>query len=284
MNFYYGGVLGAGIEQLLKDGKWITSRMAKVLKSESKKRLARYTIQPDDKPEIDLQFRLIEASLRGVVKRPFFKNMKIKESQVQVSYPLTDSVVFIGVVDALGIYIKKSSMFEFKTAVQIPNDLFSVLQYDKQIYGYPPGLNHPPKTCCYLIFRKTQKRIKKGQTADEFVQEIRAELGLTKYGKTKPRPEFYYVHHPVTLGKDTLKTVSESIRASARFLETIYDSMTRKELLDPVSWPCNEKQCLNFGTCPFILLCKYPKRWKTYAHLYKQREMLYEEEKQELKS
>jgi len=43
-----------------------------------------------------------------------------------------------------------------------------------------------------------------------------------------------------------------------------------------------ERQCLSYGACPFITLCQYPSRWKAYAKLYRQREMLYEAEKKEL--
>lgn len=287
LNFYYGGLLGAGIEQLLKDGKYLNSKMDKVLKSESKSRSQGHVISPEDKSEMSLQYQLVKASLQGVVKRPFFKKMKITKSQVKVSYSLTKYIKFHGTMDGLGLYKNKPCSFEFKTATQVSHDLFTALQYDKQVYGYVAGLKllkkSYPKTCCYLIFRKTSKKVKKNQTKDEFIQEIKADIGLIKAEGIKPRPEFYYIHHPITLGKETAKFVQQSITASARLLETIYNSMSKRELLDPISWPCNERQCLSFGTCPFILLCKYPKRWETYAHLFRQREMLYEEEREELK-
>lgn len=282
LNFYYGGILGAGIEQLLKDGKYIKSKMNKVLKTESKNRLQEHTVSLEDKSEIALQYQLVEASLQGVVKRPFFKKMKITKSQIEVSYPLTKNVTFHGTMDGLGLYKKRPCSFEFKTATQIAKDLFTALQYDKQVYGYVSALKSLkksyPKTCCYLIFRKTQKivKISKGQTVEEFIQEIKEDI-IT-------RPEFYYIHHPITLGKETTKTVKQSIIASAKFLETIYESMTKKELLNPISWPCNERQCLSFGTCPFILLCKYPRRWKVYSHLFQQRKRIYADEQKELET
>lgn len=225
-----------------------------------------------------MQLRLIKAILQGAEKQSFFSEMRMTKHQAQVSYKITPEIIFYGTLDGLGIYKKKNSTFEIKTAAQVTDNTFKALKYDKQVYGYPLGLKASGKSypvkCCYLIFRKTSKKVKKNQSLDDFVQEIKEDIEF--------RPEFYYICYPITLGKETMKGVKQDILAGTRILKTIYDSMTKKELLDPENWPCQERQCLSFGACPYIMLCQYSSRWKAYSKLFQQRERLYEEEKEEL--
>lgn len=280
LNFWYGGVLGAGFEQMLLGGKYNRTKIEKVLSAESKRRTQRHRLTPDDTAEIKLQRQLISLFLAGVAKQKFFKDMRMTESQVKVSYSIMPGITFHGTLDGLGTYKDKSSSFEFKTAARITDKTFETLLYDKQVYGYPIGLklskkSYPTK-CCYIIFRKTQKRIKKNQTEDEFVQEIKEDIAT--------RPDFYYIHYPLSLGKTTMEQVKKDIFAGTRILKTIYDSLAKKELLNPESWPKCEKQCSSFSGCPFMILCRHPQRWRVYSRLFQQREMLYEEEKKELET
>lgn len=280
LNLWYGSVLGAGFEQMLLDGKYNSRKIAKTLKNTSKETMEDHIVDRDDIEEMQIQMRLITVILEGAAKQSFFKDMKMKAHQVKVSYEVMPDIHFCGVLDGEGTYKKKASTFEIKTASRVTSDTLAALEYDKQIYGYPIGLEKTkknyPKKCCYIIFRKTQKRVKKNQTVDGFIEEIRQD--------TIKQPEFYYIVHPVTLGWNGIERVKKDIYQGTKILKLVYDSMSKKELLSPESWPKNEKQCLSYGACPYINLCRYEHMWKTYARFFKARKLFWELEKEELRN
>jgi len=279
LNFWYGQLLAAGWEQMLLDGKHSRAKIEKVMNKKHREYLSKYTATPEDKDEMELQRELISLFLAGAAKQDFFKDMRITESQKVVSWPIADTgITFYGTLDGLGTYKGVSATFENKTASQITDNTLSALAFDWQAYGYPIGLKKLgqrfPTKCCYCIFRKTQKRVKKGQTEEDFIEEIREDI-------TK-RPKFYYVHQPLNLGRQTIRAVQTDIEAGAAILAGRYKQLSTKQLLNPDNWPKQPKQCLSYGTCPYFMLCRHPLKWKVYVRLFQQREMLYEAEKGEL--
>jgi len=107
LNFYYGGMFGAGIEQMLLDGKYLKSKVSKALIKEYKERIIS-PLNAEDKAEIEIQDQLINVILRAAAEQPFFKDMRMKKNQVEVSYKVIDNISFYGIVDGLGTYKKYS--------------------------------------------------------------------------------------------------------------------------------------------------------------------------------
>lgn len=276
-NFFYGGVLHAGFEALVMKG---LKAAYKAITKESIIRWQCSTLTNDDQEELKLQFEIIKAILTEASKQSFIKDMKMlySERQLKCKIPGTN-LIFCGTEDGSGTYKNKPASYEIKTASRIYNAFFTALSFDPQIHGYAWAKKQNKEKlanqCAYCIFRKSAKRIKRGQTADGFVREIKQDL--------KDRPDWYFIIHRQTLGKTTIEKTGKNIISFAQWLQRIYD-VPKKELLDPDYWPCNSKECLSFGACPYLMLCKNLPKWKLYKRFYQQREMLYSEEREELKS
>lgn len=277
LNFWYGGVLAAGFEALLmgKDYK-------KALKVEDKKRCSRHVTTGDIEDEMRLQRRLILAYIEQAKKLPAVRKMKLNRTQASFKVRLKKSKLwFLGTPDGEGTYANVPTLFENKTAGQVNNAYIRALSFDKQVhgYGYAHRLEGKPalSQCCYCIFRKPQKHIKRGQTIDQFVEEIRLDLADPK------RRSFYYIFHKFHLGRNTVSEVGEDIETLACILKDRYTTLkTESAILNPHNWPKQEDKCHDYKGCEFLQLCENPKRWKLYLRLFQQREMMYSEERKEL--
>lgn len=278
LNFWYGGVLGDGAESLLLSKKYRKSELDAILDAESDRRLDGKVIRDEDVAEIELQREFIDAFLLGLTKQDFYKSLTLDEHQVYVQYQIADGILFNGTMDGLGHYRKTSSMLEIKTAARTDKNIAPALEFDEQIFGYPFALTKmgrkAPKKCFYLIFKKPSKRIKKGQTIAEFIDEIREDI--------IKRPEFYFVTHQFNVTKERMESVGRDLEVKTQILQQRYDSMTQAELLDPMNWPKCSKQCTAWGLCSFMELCKHEKCWELYKPMYGMREFLYAEEEEEL--
>lgn len=276
LNFWYGGVLGAGFEALLmgKDYK-------KAMKVEDKRRCSIHITTGDIEDEMRLQRRLILAYIEQAKELPEVKKMKLKRTQQKLKVRLRKSKLwFCGTPDADGLYAKVPTLFENKTAGKVNSSYIAALAFDKQPNGYAYAkrlLGEPALSqCCYCIFHKPQKVVKRNQTIDQFVAEITQDL--------KDRPKFYYIFHKFRLGRNTIAEVGHDIETLACILKDRYKTLgTDEKLLNPHNWPKQEDKCHDYKGCEFLQLCKYPKKWQLYLRLYQQREMLYEEEKNELR-
>jgi len=274
-NFWYGGVLGAGFESLL-----LGKNPEKAMNTESKRRLSKHLVEGTLEDEIRLQRRLISAFIAQAKKHPDVKRMKLGRTQEKFAVTLKDSeLLFCGTPDAEGTYRRRPMLFEIKTAGQVNAAYLDSLAFDKQVHGYTYARRLRKKSvlpeCCYCIFRKPQKRIKRGQTIDEFVEEIKKDLAK--------RPEFYFIFHKFRLGHLTVSEVGADIERLASILKGLYEAMSENEILDPHNWPKQESKCFDYRGCEYLQLCKNPRRWELYLRFFQQREMLYEKEKQELK-
>jgi hypothetical protein len=284
LNFWYGGVMHEGFEVLLMKG---LPAALKAIKKESVRRCGRHLLSTEDQFEVDLQLRIIEELLRAAAKQKFMKDLKLDWHEKSFKYKLPCGVTMTCKADGGGTYKKKDVLVEIKTAKSVNNNYFTALEFDAQVYNeaaaIKAGGDTLPSKCAYCVLRKPGKYIKKGQSADAFVKEIRKDIA--------DRPDWYFVvdaqskkfPYIVPLGKTTLRQTKQSLNSMAKLLKQRYD-VPEKKLFNPTYWPMNTRQCLNYGACQYLTLCRNLAKWKMYAQLYQQREMLYEEEKKELKN
>jgi hypothetical protein len=273
--FWYGGVLGAGFEAYL-----LGKNPEKAMDKEDRRRRRGKIINPDDEPEMAVQRRLISHIINEAKKQPDVKKMRMTRSQAQFKVRLKDSGLWLcGTDDGEGTYAGSPCAFEEKTAIQVNAAYITSLSFDPQIhsYAYARRLEKKPPLamCCYCIFQKVKKYVKKKQTVDDFCdREIPEDLAT--------RPEFYYHWIRLRLGRLTVSAVGHDIEREATILKSLYDSMSEKEILDPHNWPRRRGLCSDWKGCEFLSLCRRPAKWKLYLRFFKQREMMYEIEKQEL--
>lgn len=273
MNFWYGSVLGAGFEAILLGKK----NWKQLIQKESRKSLEGYDISKLGE-ELDLQLRLIEVILEQAKVQAKQHGMSLIKSQIPVKHRLKCGVTYCGTEDGEGIYGDKRSLYEIKTASKVNQGYLDSLKLDKQINSYCwANRNSKDKhynQCAYCIFKKPQKRLKKNQTVDEFVDEIAQDC--------IDRPEMYYEWLQLSLVKPFVDSVGNSIERMAEILKQIYDGLTREQLLDPNYWPEMESKCSEYSGCEFLPLCLHPNRWQMYLRFYKQRTHLYSLEDEEL--
>ena len=274
MNFWYGSVLGAGFEAILLGKK----NWKQLIRKESRECLEGYDISKLGE-EIDLQLRLIEVILEQAKVQAKQHGMSLVKSQVPVKYRLRCGVTYCGTEDGEGEYGGKRSLYEIKTASKVNQGYLDSLKLDKQINSYCWANRNNSKAkhysqCTYCVFKKPQKRLKRNQTVDEFVDEIAQDC--------IDRPEMYYEWLQLSLVKPFVDSVGNSIERMAEILKQIYDSLTKEQLLDPNYWPEMESKCSEYSGCEFLPLCLHPNNYEMYLRFYHQRTLLYELEKEEL--
>ena len=274
INFWYGSVLGAGFEAILLGKK----NWKQLMRKEHINNLKGYDISKLA-DELDLQYRLIEAILEQAKEQARQHGMSLTKSQVPVRHKLKCGVVYCGTEDGEGTYNGKHSLYEIKTASKVNQAYLDSLKLDKQINSYCWANRNDPNTqnygqCTYCIFKKPQKRLKKNQTPDEFVEEIAQDC--------VDRPEMYYEWLQLSLVKQFVDSVGNGIERMAEILKDIYDKLTVEQLLDPDYWPGMETKCADYSGCEFLPLCLHPNGYEMYLRFYKQRTTLYDLEKEEL--
>ena len=271
--FWYGSVLGAGFEAILLGKK----NWKQLMRKESKDALKGYDTSAHAE-ELDLQFRLIEVILEQAKVQAKEYNMSLTQSQVPVRQRLRCGVIYCGTEDGEGTYGSKRSLYEIKTASKVNQAYIDSLKLDKQINSYCWAKRNSKEKhynrCTYCIFKKPQKRLKKNQTVDEFVEEIAQDC--------VDRPEMYYEWIDLPLVKPFVDSVGQSIERMAEILSDIYKDLSKEQLLDPNYWPEMESKCSEYSGCEFLPLCLHPNNYEMYLRFYCQRTLLYEIEKEEV--
>jgi hypothetical protein len=273
MNFWYGSVLGEGFESiLLGERNW-----KQLIKKKSNECLVGYDTNALT-GEINLQYDLIEVILGKAKEQAREHGMSITRSQVPVNAELRCGVTYCGTEDGEGVYENTPSLYEIKTASKVNRSYLDSLKLDKQINSYcwanRNSKNKHYNKCVYCIFKKPQKRVKKNQTVDEFIAEIAQDC--------VDRPEMYYVWLQLSLVKQFVNSVGNSIERMAEILKDIYDKLSKEQLLDPNYWPETGDKCSDYSGCEFLPLCLHPGNYNMYLWFYKQRTVLYDLEKEEL--
>ena len=285
-NFWYGGVLHMGFETLLLTKKLVKALAA--MKKESKRRLAGYTLSGDDEDEMSIQYEIIKTLITEVSKQRFMRHLHLDWAEKQIKTPLAgrnSDILFCTTMDGQGGVKDTPCNFEIKTASRIYDVFFKALKIDKQIHSHAWSLKknnmNSPARCAYCIFRKPQKKIKRNQTVDQFIQEVKQDIQEKPnyyFGGDESRVTFPYMQR---LGSNTIRNTGKNLNAFATMLKKMYD-VRESLLLDPFYWPENDRQCLNYGQCTYLLLCTHMQKWELYMRTFTQREMLYSEEELEL--
>lgn len=276
LNFWYGSVLGAAWETLLLGKDW-----RKAMGIEDRKYRKRYKVTTEDEYEMALQYRLIEIYLMRAKHLPETERMKLKQRQVKFRVRLKQSgLVFCGTLDGLGHIDGKEYLFENKTLRQVTPATEEALQFDKQPNGYAYSRRlekkRPYTRCCYCIFRKPAKKLRKTDTAGDYVERIRKDL--------IDSPGWYYRFCLFALGKHQVSEVGYDIEQEAEDLLCKYEqAIEQGRLLDPHFWPRCEKHCHDWAGCEYLPLCKHPADWQSYVGtVYQMRELRYDEEEEEV--
>ncbi len=277
MNFWYGGCLHAGFEDYLLTRSCSSSHLSML--AESKKRLSKYSLTAEQKEEVSFQKKLLEIILDGAIQSKIFKDIRLTEKEKKIVLPIVPNITFLGIIDGLGAYKKEDCMLEIKTASSVSDSYFASLGFDIQIHSYYSALKkltgRAPPVCCFCIFRKVQKQIKKGQSRSAFLDEIRQDV--------KDRPEFYYILYEHRFGKRLAEEAFINITNTSLLLRDIYHRNKKiKELLNPLNWPCNDSQCSSYGQCAYLILCRNLSKWQVYAKMFRQKSIMFDEEKAEL--
>jgi hypothetical protein len=288
-NFWYGAVNAAGFEALLmgKTDKQIKAAM----KAEDLRRIKGRIIKEDMVEELKLQRRLIETIVFGAAHQPEVKRMHMTHDQIKFSTSLKCGVTFCGTEDGEGTYRNQPCMFENKALSSVTDSYVESLTYGKQVNGYAWAQRRLRKTfpnlCVGCLFKKTHKIVKQGQTFDSFIDEIHTDIHggqiqlKTKVKDVPPQPKKFYRWHKFKLGRSTVTQTGQDIEREAYILKLLYKDCGGK-LLEPSLWPKQEEKCNDYSGCEYIQLCKNPATWQLYLRFYQQREMLYEQEHEEL--
>lgn len=281
INFWYGSVLGEGVEVLLQ-----TKNIKKALKAMQLKHeelLKGQLLLPEQQEEVELQYKMLKTIIKVWydVRRKYIDKTTIQEKELSFSIRLKNSpVIFEGILDGKGEYENKPTMFEIKTAASqfINQEYFSHLLFDKQINGYCKGIKKSCGTtfedCHYLVFRKPSIYVRKAETPDEFVERFEEDL--------IERADWYFILYKHKFGKNAVEEVIEDIEAVAFDLYAKFSFLSKEELLNPKNWPRNDQQCFNYGVCPYFILCKKVKNFLLYSRSYVNRELRYSTEEAEL--
>lgn len=284
MNFWYGAVLGEGVEIIL-----MTKSLDKALKAmelKDKELLKGEILLPEQREEHDLQYKMIK-TIVGVwfeVRKDYIKKTTITEREYRFSVRLNNSPVnFEGTLDGKGYYEQKSNrkMFEIKTAASqfLNKEYFTHLLFDKQINGYCSGMKDEDihfNECHYLVFRKPAIYVRKNETQKQFLIRLRKDL--------KERADWYYIMYPYKFGRNAVKDVRQDIETLTFDLYAKFSYLSEEELLNPENWPREDGHCFNYGICPYFLICKKAKNFLLYSKSFKARELRYENEVKEVSS
>lgn len=280
-NFWWGSVLGEGVEVVLATKS--IDKAIKAMRVKHEEELKDQLLTPGVSEEVDFQLKMLEiiVTVWAKVRLKYIKSVEITASESKFSVELSQSpIIFTGTLDGEGKADHEDTMFEIKSASSqsLNSEYFAHLQFDKQINGYKAGMLKSGRpsfsTCHYLVFRKPQIQVKKTETPDEFLDRLRADL--------EARADWYYIHYKHRFGKMATNDVLQDIEGITFDLFSKYSYLTTTQLLDPYNWPRNDRQCFNFGICPYFRLCANCKKYPLYMKAFKQRELRYDLEDREL--
>jgi len=274
MNFWWGTVLGEGVEILLetKSLKKALAAMDVAHKEEIKNQLLDAQITE----ELDFQLEMLKriVTVWYKVRKEYIESVEITVRESKFSVELKQSpVIFNGALDAEGKAERVPTMFEIKSAssMSLNNDYFAHLAFDKQINGYRAAIEQKSGIgygkCHYLVFRKPMIQVKQSETPDEFLDRLTGDL--------EKRADWYYIKFIHTFGKRATADVLNDIEGITFDLYAKYGYLTTDQLMDPVNWPRNDRQCFNYGTCPYFRLCSDCRKYALYARCFRQRDLRY---------
>lgn len=277
--FWFGSVMHAGFEAMLLTK--ILKKIYKAMDKASAEEISKYALVSEDNAEIQLQLKIAKLIIKVYLEECKSDLTYLSEvhTEIPFAFELEESpVIYEGTVDAYGTHKTKTVLVERKTAKTINDDFFALLKFDIQINGYAHSLTksigHLPSECKYVAFRKPQKRVKKKQTPAAFLEELEQDF--------HDRKDWYYVTYTHKFGQNSVAEVVTDIERTVSELYHKYQTLSTKQLLDPAYWPRKQSQCLHYGACPYLILCKNCRKAPLYFRLFQQRELRYPTEYKEL--
>ncbi len=273
---WFGSMVHAGLDVRLRGGSAKAAELA--MRAKDKELLVDAPgISQDQQTELHIWRSIAPAMIEGF-QAVAGGQAHLTSCEEKFAVPLFGNVTFCGTLDGRGTCGSKSTLFEFKTAGQISKNTFSTMAFNKQVYGYlssiPTGIR--PEQFAYCVLRKPSKWLKRGQSVPAFIEELKANF--------ISRPDFYFAIWTQPVGKNAVDDVAADIVSAALDLDTKYDKLIETDgLHDPRCWSRDDRQCHDYGNCPYLELCKDARHWKARAGaFYRQREIRYELEREEL--
>jgi hypothetical protein len=273
---WFGSMVHAGLDVRLRGGSAKAAELA--MRAKDRELLADAPgISQDQQTELHIWRSIAPAMIEGF-QGVAGGRAHLTSCEEQFAVPLFEAVTFCGTLDGRGTFDNKSALFEFKTAGQISKDTFSTMAFNKQVYGYLSSIptGERPEQFAYCVLRKPSKWLKRGQSVVAFIEELKADFIA--------RPDFYFAIWTQPVGKNAVDDVAGDVYHAAVDLAAKYDRLTlARALHDPRYWPRDDRQCHDYGNCPYLELCKDVSHWRARAGaFYRQREIRYELEREEL--
>jgi len=280
LNFWFGE-LSHLAHELIADGK-TEKQIRLTLDKRSKKILKNFVIDPYMVEEIALQLEICKTLMSCYLAMFGGKLQDFKAQGTEVSFGLElglSGLVLYGTWDAHGILKGKLTLKEIKTASRLTNEYFQRLKFDKQINTYALGVKSHvgrlPSKCNYLVIRKPTIKVKQKESVSQYL--IRLENDIWEV-----RPEYYYITDNFSFGKHRVAATENDVEQESFDMMTKIDSLDDIDILDPLSWARNDRQCFTYGTCLYFPLCANCHKWKLYLGMYQMRDIRYELEVEEL--
>ena len=283
MHFWYGAVLGEGVEVLLKTKDYKKALTA--MKKKDKELLINEILLPEQREEINLQRKMIFIIVKvwAKVHKKYIDSVILDKSECRFQMQLEQSPVFFeGTLDGMGSLLGTSTrvMFEIKTVASqyLNDDYFNLLLFDKQINGYAIGKKKAELIkfglCHYLVFRKPSIRVRQNEDIEGFLERLEHDL--------YERADWYYIEYPHQFGVHAVEAVRRDIESLTFDLYCKYEFLNGEKMFDPFNWGRYSNQCFRYGRCKYFNLCKMVERYHLRLKGFKARELRYDLELYEL--
>jgi hypothetical protein len=266
---WFGAMAHAGLQVRLSGGNARLAELA--MRREDRKRMeGAEGISADTQIELGIWRAIAPALVEGFFAEHGAK-MRLLKAEQEFQTKLPCGVIFRGKIDGLGTVGPDSALFEFKFLGRVDKTVFETMAFNGQVHSYVGALPAAkrPKKFAFCVIRKPGKWLKKGQTVPAFVEEIKADI--------KSRPEWYFavwVQDFTQVAVDAAR--ADICSATEDLLGKYWHLVIPTMIADPANWPRCDRQCAEYGQCPFLDLCKDSAHWisraKTIYRIRKEQE------------
>lgn len=169
--------------------------------------------------------------------------------------PMDDlPLTILAVVDMVCRRGKTLQVVEHKALSRIAKNNIEKLPFDMQAQSYPVIIERctgqKVKAVCYNMCRKSQLRLKRDETQDDFIQRVCDDY--------LARPNDYFYRETVRYSKRHRDAVWRDINMVAEELLTYHTANGPEWVLVPDNWYRRAGECFNWNTrCRYYNLCKF---------------------------
>jgi hypothetical protein len=256
MGRWVGSLVHAGIQARFMGGNAKLAQLA-IRRADREKTSGLTGLSGDMLSEMTVWRALAPAMVEGFVAE-YGHRLKLRSFEEEFSLVLPCGLTFHGLIDGLGTYDKESALVEIKCLGQVSKQVFDTMAFNGQVHSYlstRPEAKRP-KQFVFCVIRKPSKWVKRGQSIDEFIAEIKADLIA--------RPDFYFIVWVQPVGDNAIRRALDDVDAGAEDLKCKYARLggaVRK----PECWARDDRQCHEYGGCEYLPLCKDMDHWKARA-------------------